>query len=383
MHFVLKISKQCNLRCTYCYEYEELGQRERMPIERLERFFASLASWYRARDLRYPLRFVLHGGEPLLLPDEYLREFVDAQRRQLGAAEIPYGTTLQTNLTRIDPARLRLLEELRIGLGISFDVFGEDRVYVSGRDSRERVMDNLQLLFDTGAVERLGVGGISVLHAGNVAEAVRTFHFWRMLGLDYRILPVFSIADPPPRMRALMLEPPQILAALKGVADAMLRTETTIRVYPLYHYLAAAVLAMSGREGAVYDPAVAEWALIVNTNGDAFTHSGSYAEEGLLGNVFDDEMADLMDGDRRRGAVELRRRRAQACETCAYSRTCSRLPVIEALPSERARAADGSTACPIAQPMIDYMVDRVLAGAQPSDATTSNPAAARFSAPSL
>ncbi|HEX5982892.1 MAG TPA: radical SAM protein [Solirubrobacterales bacterium] len=375
MHFVLKISKQCNLRCTYCYEYEELGDRERMPIERLERFFAGLADWYRQEEIRYPLRFVLHGGEPLLLPDEYLQEFAAAQRRHLGAGEVPFSTTLQTNLTRIDAGRLRLLEELGIGLGISFDVFGEDRVYLSGRDSRERVLDNLQLLFDTGAIRRLGVGGISVLHAGNVEDAVRTFHFWRLLGLDYRILPVFSLADPPPRMRHLMLEPPQILGALRSVVDAMLETETSIRVYPLYHYLTAAVLKMSGHDGAIYDPSVAEWALIVNTNGDAYTHSGSYAEEGLLGNIFEQSMGEVMEGERRRQAIALRGRRAETCERCAYSRSCSRLPLVEALPSERATGADGAPACPIAKPMIDYIVGQVIAGAEARAATRDGIAA--------
>jgi len=40
MHFVLKLSKLCNLRCTYCYEYDELAVKDRMPREGLEFFIA-------------------------------------------------------------------------------------------------------------------------------------------------------------------------------------------------------------------------------------------------------------------------------------------------------------------------------------------------------
>ena len=35
--FVMKISKYCNLRCTYCYEYNELGNKERMSLDHIAR----------------------------------------------------------------------------------------------------------------------------------------------------------------------------------------------------------------------------------------------------------------------------------------------------------------------------------------------------------
>lgn len=377
MHFVMKISKQCNLRCTYCYEFDELGDRERMPLEDLEGFFAGLADWYATAGVRYPLEFVLHGGEPMLLPDDYLTGFVDAQQRQLGAAGIPYGNTLQTNLTRVNRDRVELLDALDIGLGISLDVFGGERVFASGRDSNDQVLANLQHLIDWNAVDRLGVGGISVMHAGNIDDAVRTFHFWRLLGMDFRMLPIFSLADPPPRMRHLVLSHSEVLAAFKRMADAMFELETDIRVYPLTHFFNAALVKLAGLEEVPYDPAQAEWALIVNTNGDAYTHGDSYSAEGLLGNVFSDSMAEIMDGPRRQRAVNTRARRAETCERCSYGRACSRLPVVEALPSERTMDENGAPGCSIARPMIDYIAERIMAspGAR-SEVQASQPSAA-------
>jgi len=35
----MKLSKLCNLRCTYCYEYEELAQKARMPLEGIDNPF--------------------------------------------------------------------------------------------------------------------------------------------------------------------------------------------------------------------------------------------------------------------------------------------------------------------------------------------------------
>jgi sulfatase maturation enzyme AslB (radical SAM superfamily) len=75
---------------------------------------------------------------------------VEAQRRHLDPAGIAYRNSLQTNLTRLDARTIEMLERLKIGLGVSLDVFGGERVMVSGRDSQDRVLRNLQVLLDSG-----------------------------------------------------------------------------------------------------------------------------------------------------------------------------------------------------------------------------------------
>lgn len=358
MHFVMKISKLCNLRCRYCYEYEDLGRRDRMPLERLEPFFASVADWWRGHPSGPRLTFVLHGGEPLLLPDEYIRGFVERLRRHLAPAGVPHDVSVQTNLTRIDDRRIALLEELRISLGISLDVFGGQRVYGSGRDSQERVLGNLQHLFDTGAADRLGVGAISVLHRENVMHAVRTYEFYRQLGLSYRILPIFSLAETLPGMRRLTLTHQQVLAAFKDVATAQFASDSQIVVYPLFNFLTAAVNRLLGVRQA-YDPRQGEWALIVNTNGDAYNHAEAYSPEGLIGNVYEDTLSEIMNGDARHRVTELRLARAAVCDDCPHGQSCSRLPIVEALPSERSFTPEGRLECTIARPMIDFMLREI------------------------
>lgn len=359
MFFVMKISKLCNLRCTYCYEYGELALRDRMPVSGLEPFFAGVAAYYVPHGWRQRLTFVLHGGEPLLLPDDYLRGFCGALERTLGAADVPYRVSLQSNLTRLDRHRIDLLEELGISLGVSLDVFGGERVDRGGRDSQHRVMENLQLLFDTGAVERLGVGAISVLHRGNIAAAVRTFRFYRDLGLGYRVLPVFSLGEPPARMRHLTLEPEEVVRAFQAVVDEQFAAPSGISVFPIANYLDAAVSELAGLPAPTYDPAHGEWALIVNTNGDSYNHGDSYSPAGYLGNIFRDGFADVMDGPARRRTLALRAERNATCAACPHADSCSRLPIVEALPSERFTDAEGRLRCAITRPMIDYVIDRI------------------------
>lgn len=359
MYFVLKLSKLCNLRCVYCYEYEELGDRTRMPLEGLEFLLASVADEYRERGWTYQLHFVLHGGEPLLLPASYLRSFVELQRRHLGGRGIPYHTSVQTNLYRFDEAQLALLEELDIGIGVSIDVFGDQRLTAGGRDSQERVLDNLQLLFDSGAVSRRGVGGISVLHARNAEHAVFTFRFFQSLGLCFRMLPVFSLIDVPARMAHLTLPAWQVVETLQRVALAQLSSiGPPIHVYPLRNYLEAAVSHVAGITTAPYDPAEHEWAVIVNTNGDAYNHGDAYTADGLFGNAFTTPFGELLASAGRRRSLELRIERARVCQACKFGSSCSRVPVVEALPSERAWD-EGGLSCAVARPMIDFYVEQI------------------------
>jgi uncharacterized protein len=353
----MKLSKLCNLRCSYCYEYDELGDPGRMPLDRLDWFFAGLAEHYQAAAWRFKVHFVLHGGEPLLLPERYLRDLVESMRRRLGGAGVPFECSLQTNLTRLEDRTITLLDELKIALGVSIDVYGGQRLTIAGEDSQDRALDNLQRLFDSGAVARLGVGGISVLHRRNVDRAVATFDFFRELGLDYRILPIFSITDPPPRMRELTLTADRVVAAMQQVALALLRTRTSIRVFPLDNYFESAVRHLSGVAAPRYDPRAAEWALIVDTDGDVYNHAEAYLPEGRMGNIFRERFADILASPARAATLALRAGRAESCVECPYFDCCSGIPVIEALPSERSYSLEHRLECTVARPMIAFMTD--------------------------
>jgi uncharacterized protein len=358
VYFVLKLSKLCNLRCTYCYEYDELGRRERMPLQGLEYFFSHAAD-YLTRSSAGSVNFVLHGGEPALIPADYLREFVGLAHRHLAARGIDYHIAMQTNLFRLDEGWVDLLEEFGISLGVSLDVFGGERVTMGGQDSQQRVLRNLQRLIDLGGVDRLKLGGISVLHRGNHHAAVATYRFFSELRIGYRILPIFSMTDVPDRMRHLMLEHAEVLAALQDVAVLMLESREPIRVYPLWNYFEWAVNHVAGIRESRYDPRSHEWALIVNTNGEVYNHAEAYLPDGLLGNLYSDPLDVLMSKERRARSIALRTDRARACDRCEYRNSCSGLPVIESLPSERAFSQDGSTRCPIAEPMINFMVKTI------------------------
>jgi uncharacterized protein len=100
MHLVMKLSKLCNLRCTYCYEYAELANKERMAIESIDYFFNSVAQNVLKRGNNVPVDLILHGGEPLLLPREYLRAVGALREKHFASNGITNTVAVQSNLFR-------------------------------------------------------------------------------------------------------------------------------------------------------------------------------------------------------------------------------------------------------------------------------------------
>jgi uncharacterized protein len=355
MHFVMKLSKLCNLRCTYCYEYEELGNKDRMPMEGLAYFFRNLADYLQAQPERTPLHFILHGGEALLLPHSYLREFRNLQRQYLDQAGIEYTVAVQSNLVKLSDATLDLLAEEEISLGISFDVFGDQRVDIKGSNSQDAVLENMQRLID----RRIPFGAIAVLHSLNIDHVVSTYHFYNELGINYRILPIFSHIDPPPRVEPLLVSHQDTVKALQQVAKAQFDAPTKIRVLPLWSYFNAAMRYLTGKSIGAYNPAQQEWAYIVNTNGDLYNHGDAYLPEGLMGNIFHQSLAEIRKSSDYQETIALRDNRLETCRRCPFDGYCNQLPIAEAIPSERAYDAQGKLQCSIAQPMIRYMIGQI------------------------
>ncbi|MGP4020775.1 FxsB family cyclophane-forming radical SAM/SPASM peptide maturase [Saccharopolyspora sp. 5N708] len=130
--FILKIHGRCDLACDHCYVYTMADQRWRhrpraMSSNTMDQVAARIAEHVRAHRLG-SVDVVLHGGEPLLAGPQRLAHCVRALRAAVGSdAEV--RMRMQTNGLRLDADLLRLLDELRIRVGVSLDgdQVGHDR----------------------------------------------------------------------------------------------------------------------------------------------------------------------------------------------------------------------------------------------------------------
>ncbi|WP_427162373.1 radical SAM protein [Aliinostoc sp. HNIBRCY26] len=352
----MKLSKLCNLRCTYCYEYDELSHQEKMPIEKIEFFLKNLAQYILNQKETLPIEIIFHGGEALLLPHDYLRTICQLCDQYFTEQGIFHRTTVQSNLFKISNKTIDLLQELNIALGFSLDVFGDQRVDIAGRVSQEKVLSNLQRLLDRG----IAVAGIVVLHALNVNHVEKIYQFYNELNINFRVLPIFNHQESPERMKHLLISHEEIVTALKKIAVAQLAASSKIDILPLKDYFEAAVRYLTGRKFPIYDPSQKEWALIINTNGDTYSHGDAYSPEGFMGNVFQQSLNEIFTSSAYANATKIRLERAATCRQCEFDQKCDQLHLVEAISSERSYDEVGKLQCMIAKPMIQFMVNEIL-----------------------
>jgi uncharacterized protein len=351
--FVIKISKYCNLRCSYCYEFEELGQRRRMGLDELSAFFTNVRDTV-VRSGRSRIHFVWHGGEPLLVPLEYYERIGNVQREVLGDS-IEYANLLQTNLTVLTDRHIDFLQAQRFfnhALGVSFDVYGDQRVDTRGRLKTRTVLTNLQRLRDA----QVRFGAIAVLARNTLPRIQEIYRFYDSLGIPLRILPFYkSATDAQVAEHSLSFR--EITGALKRVFDDWLLSERATSVTPVSDYLRYALAAIAAGPRMFHDPDADEHVFLVDTNGDTYGVADTYGEEQRYGNLFDQDLEQLLKSAPRSGVIEeARERMAAHCQACPYFGYCPGTFAAEATAEQRRMLRDEG--CPV-RDVIQHIIRRV------------------------
>lgn len=141
---IMKGTRLCNLRCTYCRSWAE-GPDEVMPFDVLAR---SIQSACTAPGVGL-VQFIWHGGETTLRPLSFYRKALWLQER-FRRRGMTIGNQLQTNGTHLPPEWLDFLKLYGFAVGVSLDgppeVHDLRRVDIKGRPTSERVREGIRSL---------------------------------------------------------------------------------------------------------------------------------------------------------------------------------------------------------------------------------------------
>jgi uncharacterized protein len=353
--FVVKVSKLCNLRCRYCYEFSQLGNPRKMSLEQLAAFFRNLDEYYGALPHDVRIRFIWHGGEPLLVPPEYYWSIFELQRQIFGS-RIEVQNSVQTNLTRLDESRLKLLQQGFDTVGVSIDLFGDLRVDAGGLPRQDTVLRNMDTLRDAG----IPFGCITVLTRRNIGFVTNIYSFYERLGIDFRVLPLFP-GEAEDQHAGYEITAAETLRAYKQIVDLMFAREPIIRVEPLVTHIRSALLFLArGAQPNIYRRDDWERYFIVDTDGAAYSYSNVYDPEQCYGNVFTSSVKALLDSaGRRRSIVEAEARVAEECGKCDYFGGCDGEPVAERLSEFNDMYRHGRRECLVEKGVIAHIVDKL------------------------
>lgn len=352
INWIIKLSKLCNLRCGYCYEWNELGDSRRMGPGLIEHVVQAAADLHRSRLKSTPTvrtTLIMHGGEPLVLPLDYLRSFLDVARAHFEG--LSHEIALQSNLFRITREQIDLFKEYKVSVGVSYDVVPGVRLTIDGRESERRVEENIRI------VRAAGISLAAIVVIGkHTAPMLRTVydHFAEM-GMGVRVLPLADgPSDRPMDIFSISLE--ETVASMCDLFDYWFDTGLRVPMDPFRTYVKDAIRFLLGIPAQKYNRAAAgDYAFFVNVDGRLYAERDAYEVPRALGDLNTQRIADVLRSDSYRASLA---REAQLiagkCPSCPLDATCAGWPIV----STKSRGQFDNP-CAIAPAVIQHIAARL------------------------
>lgn len=140
---IVKATRLCNLRCTYCHDWR--SRAERMSFETL----ALLTKHSVMSEGRPNVEFIWHGGEPLLLGIDFYAKAIFLQEHFRAPGQ-GLANSLQTNGTLVTAEWCKFFRDSGFNIGVSIDgprhLHDVNRRSASGRGTFDDTLRALELL---------------------------------------------------------------------------------------------------------------------------------------------------------------------------------------------------------------------------------------------
>lgn len=114
---IIKLTKKCNIACTYCYDFENGDQAQHGDVDSLK---SAISQALEIAPEGNTLHIIFHGGEPMLVWD-MLEELVLHGKTEAEKSGRKISFQGQTNMTALSPRKVEFSESHTIAWGISLD----------------------------------------------------------------------------------------------------------------------------------------------------------------------------------------------------------------------------------------------------------------------
>lgn len=190
---VLRVTNECNLRCTYCYDNNNHDNSISRKIA-TDNFYKNKS--FILEDAKKILgdsrsaSIIFHGGEPLLVDVNLLDEFCTALRK-----EMRVNFSIQTNGTLIDQSIVEFFKKHHVGVGISLDGSCPEqnsaRIFKNGTNSFNAVMKKINFLQQ----ENVNFGVVMSIGKLHIGCEQQLYDFLANNKIKCNIRPVFPTKD--------------------------------------------------------------------------------------------------------------------------------------------------------------------------------------------
>jgi len=328
----------------------------RMKLDDLRNMFDHIAECYSDSPKR--MDFVWHGGEPLLIEPQYYEKIGEIQHEAFDKMDIPFTNSIQTNLSVINDEIIDLFQNFFQYVGVSIDLFGDQRLNLAGKSSQEPVLRNMQNLIDN----KINFGCITVLSKFTAPHVDEIYCFFEDIDTSFRFLPIYRTGYES-QQDNLALSDEEIVSSFKKVVDHWFASDSYIQVRPIQDYVANVVCRLDGGAGPrhYYDKNKNEVLYIVDTDGSLYSNADAYNPKLCHGNIFRTSLPMIVKSATHLHAIELANQRMDSvCPECRYYGVCSGFFMAEATPEQRYVDDLGHLKCGIALPVQRYIEDLLI-----------------------
>jgi len=174
VYVTAKVTHGCNLKCAYCKVDSLSKASKKMSMETAKR-----AAQLLIENSTFPsLWFNMHGGEPLLMPDDWIEEIVHyaSDLAQKHSKEIKFP--IATNGTLLTEERLLKLR--RMGVDFSMSCDGPPEIHDIMRKAGKTVLKTYHLF----KKHKIRVGIMTVIHRGNYNKMKQIMDWYHSEGIS-------------------------------------------------------------------------------------------------------------------------------------------------------------------------------------------------------
>ncbi len=327
------VGAACNLACTYCYYLEKQRtlpcgtNSQLMDDTTLEEF---VKQYFAAQTLDEVV-FTWHGGEAMMRPIPFYERAIELQRKYCGGRK--YVNCIQTNGTLLNSKWCEFLKRNGWLVGVSIDgpayAHDEFRRTVQGKPTHQTVMRSIRLL------QQYGVewNAMAVVNSVNVYEPEEFYDFFRQIGCKYlQFTPVVERradaggnlcagTDVWGELTEESVTPEEWGEFLIRVFDRWVCRD----VGEMFVQIFDATLA--GWVGAI--PGVCSLApscghaAMMEHNGDMYSCDHFAFPQYRLGNIHEQSIIEMMNGDKQRRFGALKSSLSAKCRNCEYRKACN------------------------------------------------------------
>lgn len=302
------------------------------------------------------VKFIWHGGEPLTIEPSYYESIWDIQKTVFNKSRITYSNSIQTNLTLLTDTYLKKMRGgIFDSIGVSYDMIGDHRVNVAGKQVKEKVFENMQKLIDND----IPFGIITVLTNEVAKHAEKIFTWFDEREISISFLPLFQPSGGSQPLKESINEK-KIVSTYKKLFDRWLNSDNATSLLPLDYYMDDVIAEIkspdSGRQ--YYDRFTDEWIWVINTDGNVYPYDDEYSPGLIYGNIFTDTIESIFHSpNRKRIAAISKDRIQQVCSSCNHFGHCSGYYVGDSIYPSFDK--DHKMICGIVKPTLDYMYERM------------------------